>query len=86
MSFLMFALFGLVIGAIAKFLMPGRDPGGFIITAIIGMVGSLIGAFLGRAAGMYTEGTQAAGWVMAVIGAVVLLVLYRLVAGRSATA
>lgn len=86
MSFLMFALFGLVIGAIAKFLMPGRDPGGFIITAIIGMVGSLIGAFLGRAAGMYTEGTQAAGWVMSVIGAVVLLVLYRLVAGRSATA
>ena len=85
MSFLMFALFGLVIGAIAKFLMPGRDPGGFIITAIIGMVGSLIGAFLGRAAGMYGDGVQAAGWVMSIIGAVVLLGLYRLVAGRTAT-
>ena len=46
MSFLLFAVFGLVIGALAKFLMPGRDPGGFIITAIIGMVGSMLGAFL----------------------------------------
>jgi uncharacterized membrane protein YeaQ/YmgE (transglycosylase-associated protein family) len=86
MSFLMFALFGLVIGAIAKFLMPGRDPGGFIVTAIIGMVGSLVGAFLGRAAGLYSEGTQSAGWIMSIIGAVVLLGIYRLVVGRSVTA
>ena len=86
MSFLMFALFGLVIGAIAKFLMPGRDPGGFIVTAIIGMVGSLVGAFLGRAVGFYNEGTQSAGWIMSIIGAVVLLGIYRLVVGRSVTA
>lgn len=86
MSFLMFALFGLVIGAIAKFLMPGRDPGGFIVTAIIGMVGSLVGAFLGRAVGLYHEGTQSAGWIMSIIGAVVLLGIYRLIVGRSVTA
>ena len=86
MSFLMFALFGLVIGAIAKFLMPGRDPGGFIVTAIIGMVGSLVGAFLGRAVGLYNEGTQSAGWIMSIIGAVVLLGIYRLIVGRSVTA
>jgi uncharacterized membrane protein YeaQ/YmgE (transglycosylase-associated protein family) len=85
MSFLLFAVFGLVIGAIAKFLMPGRDPGGFVITAIIGMVGSVLGAFLGRAAGMYGEGTQAGGWVMSIVGAVVLLVIYRFVAGRNAS-
>jgi len=86
MSFLLFAVFGLVIGAIAKFLMPGRDPGGFVITAIIGMVGSVLGAFLGRAAGMYGEGTQAAGWVMSILGAVALLAIYRFVSGRNATA
>lgn len=86
MNFLFFALFGLVIGALAKFLMPGRDPGGFIVTAIIGMVGSMIGAFLGRAMGLYSAGTQSAGWVMSVIGAVVLLGIYRMIIGRSATA
>lgn len=85
MNFLFFALFGLVIGAIAKFLMPGRDPGGFIITAIIGMVGSMIGAFLGRAMGLYANGQQSAGWVMSVIGAVVLLAGYRLIMGRRLT-
>jgi uncharacterized membrane protein YeaQ/YmgE (transglycosylase-associated protein family) len=86
MSFLLFALFGLVIGAVAKLLMPGRDPGGFIVTAIIGMVGSLVGAFLGRAVGLYSEGTQSAGWIMSIIGSVVLLGIYRLVVGRSVTA
>jgi len=86
MNFLFFAIFGLVVGAIARFLMPGRDPGGFVITSIIGMVGSVLGAFLGRAAGMYNNSTQAGGWVMSILGAVVLLVIYRFVAGRSATA
>lgn len=86
MGFLMFAIFGLVVGAIAKFLMPGRDPSGFIITAVIGMVGSLLGAFLGRTFGMYTENTQAAGWVMSIVGAVVLLAIYRVVLGQRAIA
>nr|MBK7065027.1 GlsB/YeaQ/YmgE family stress response membrane protein [Deltaproteobacteria bacterium] len=86
MNFLLFAIFGLVIGALAKFLMPGRDPGGFIITAIIGMVGSMLGAFVGRALGMYNAGTQSAGWIMSIIGAVLLLGIYRMVVGNRATA
>lgn len=86
MNFLLFAIFGLVVGALAKLLMPGRDPGGFIITAVIGMVGSLLGAFLGRALGMYNNGTQSAGWIMSIIGAIVLLGIYRMVIGSRATA
>lgn len=78
MSLLMFALFGLVIGAIAKFLMPGRDPGGFIVTALIGMAGSLLGAFLGRAFGLYSETQQTAGWLMSILGSIALLAVYRL--------
>ncbi len=84
MSLLLFVLFGLVIGAIAKFLMPGRDPGGFVVTALIGMVGSLLGAFLGRALGLYSAGTQTGGWIMSIIGAVVLLAIYRVIVGRRA--
>lgn len=86
MSFLLFILFGLVIGAVAKLLMPGRDPGGFIVTALIGMVGSLLGGLLGRAFGLYGEGTRTAGWIMSIVGAVVLLGIYRLVIGRRPTA
>lgn len=86
MNFLLFAIFGLVVGALAKLLMPGRDPGGFIITAVIGMVGSLLGAFLGRALGMYSHGTQSAGWIMSIIGSIVLLGIYRMVVGSRATA
>ncbi len=86
MSFLLFILFGLVIGVIAKLLMPGRDPGGFIVTALIGMVGSLLGGLLGRALGFYGEGTRTAGWIMSIIGAVALLGIYRLVIGRRTVA
>lgn len=86
MSFLLFILFGLVIGAIAKLLMPGKDPGGFIVTALIGMVGSLLGGLLGRALGLYSESTRTAGWIMSIIGAVVLLGVYRLVIGRRTVA
>jgi uncharacterized membrane protein YeaQ/YmgE (transglycosylase-associated protein family) len=86
MNFLLFAIFGLVIGALAKLLMPGRDPGGFIITAVIGMVGSMLGAFLGRALGLYNAGTQSAGWIMSIIGSVILLGIYRMVVGSRAAA
>lgn len=86
MSFLLFAVFGLVIGALAKLVMPGRDPGGFIVTALIGMVGSMLGAFLGRAAGLYGPGTQSAGWIMSIIGAMILLGIYRLIVGGRAAA
>jgi uncharacterized membrane protein YeaQ/YmgE (transglycosylase-associated protein family) len=72
-------LFGLVIGVIAKLLMPGRDPGGFIVTILLGIAGALVGGFLGRALGLYQPG-EPAGWVMATLGAVLLLFIYRLVA------
>jgi uncharacterized membrane protein YeaQ/YmgE (transglycosylase-associated protein family) len=74
-------LFGLVAGIIAKLLMPGRDPGGFIVTILIGIAGAFLGGFLGQAMGLYSEG-EPAGLVMSIVGAVVLLALYRVVAGR----
>jgi uncharacterized membrane protein YeaQ/YmgE (transglycosylase-associated protein family) len=69
--------FGLVVGIIAKLLMPGRDPGGFIVTTLLGVAGALAGGFLGRALGLYGP-NQAAGFFMSILGAVLLLFLYRL--------
>ena len=69
-------LIGLVIGIVAKMLMPGRDPGGFIITTVIGIAGSLIASYLGQMMGLYSEG-QPAGFLMSVVGAMLLLFLYR---------
>jgi uncharacterized membrane protein YeaQ/YmgE (transglycosylase-associated protein family) len=74
-------LFGLVVGLVAKLLMPGRDPGGFVITILIGIVGAFVGGFLGRAAGWYREGDPV-GFLMALLGAIVLLSLYRMTRGR----
>ena len=75
-------VFGLIVGVLAKFLMPGRDPGGIIVTALIGIVGAMIGGFLGRALGLYGP-EDPAGLIMSVVGAVVLLFGYRkLVAAR----
>lgn len=68
-------IFGLIVGVIAKFLMPGRDPSGFIITALIGMVGSVIGTFLGRA--LWGGAGYEAGWIAAILGAITLLAIYR---------
>ena len=73
------ALFGLVIGIVAKFLLPGHDPGGLIVTAIIGMVGGWLGGWIGRALGWYQEG-HPAGFGMSVVGAMALLLIYRFVA------
>ncbi|HEV8438767.1 MAG TPA: GlsB/YeaQ/YmgE family stress response membrane protein [Methylomirabilota bacterium] len=77
-------LFGLVVGIVAKFLMPGRDPGGFVVTAILGIVGALVGGFVGRSIGWYRDGDPV-GFVMAVIGSIILLALYRVTLGRTAT-
>jgi uncharacterized membrane protein YeaQ/YmgE (transglycosylase-associated protein family) len=82
-SILGWIIFGLIIGAIAKFLMPGRDPGGFIVTILLGIVGAILGGLLGRAMGFYGP-EEAAGWVMALIGAIILLLLYRLLVARRA--
>ncbi len=81
MSIIWTILIGFVVGIVAKFLMPGRDPAGFIITAIIGVVGSVIATYLGRFMGLYPPG-ESAGFIAAVIGAIILLFLYRLVTGR----
>ena len=83
LSILGWIVFGLIVGAIAKLLMPGRDPGGFIVTILLGIAGALLGGFLGRALGFYGPG-EAAGFVMSLLGAIVLLLLYRLVVARRA--
>lgn len=83
MAILSWILFGVVIGIIAKLLMPGRDPGGFVITMLLGIAGALVGGFLGRAMGFYGP-SQGAGWIMSVIGAVILLALYRMMMRRQA--
>jgi uncharacterized membrane protein YeaQ/YmgE (transglycosylase-associated protein family) len=84
MTILGWILFGLVVGAIAKLLMPGRDPGGFIVTILLGVAGALLGGFVGRAMGLYREG-EAAGFFMALLGSIVLLIIYRMAIGRRTT-
>jgi uncharacterized membrane protein YeaQ/YmgE (transglycosylase-associated protein family) len=75
-------VFGLIVGAIAKLLMPGRDPGGIIVTMALGIAGALAGGFIGRALGWYGP-NDGAGFLMSLVGAVLLLWIYRMVAGRS---
>jgi uncharacterized membrane protein YeaQ/YmgE (transglycosylase-associated protein family) len=81
MGIVLWILFGLVVGVIAKLLMPGRDPGGFIVTILLGIAGALVGGFVGRALGLYGE-NQTAGFFMSILGAIVLLALYRMMVRR----
>jgi len=78
MTILWTILIGFLIGLVAKFLMPGRDPGGFIITVLIGIAGSFVATYLGMAMGWYRNG-ETAGFIAGVLGAIVLLVAYRMV-------
>ena len=75
-------IFGLVVGVIAKLMMPGRDPGGFIVTILLGIAGAVVGGFLGRMLGLYQPG-EPAGFIMATLGAILLLFLYRKLAVRT---
>ena len=77
MHYLWVAIIGLIVGALAKLIMPGKEPGGIIITMLLGIAGSFVATFIGRAMGLYQEG-QAAGFIMSLIGAIVLLAIYRL--------
>jgi uncharacterized membrane protein YeaQ/YmgE (transglycosylase-associated protein family) len=77
MSIVWALLTGLIIGAIAKLLMPGRDPGGYLVTILLGIAGSLLATFVGRMMGLYDSGASA-GWIMSVVGAIVVLLLFRL--------
>lgn len=76
---------GLIVGAIAKFVMPGRDPGGILITMLLGIAGSVLAGFVGRAAGWYNPGEAGPGIIASIIGAVILLAVYRMVARRRTT-
>ena len=75
------AIIGLVIGAVAKLLMPGKDPGGIFITMLLGIAGSFLATWVGTKVGWYQEGASA-GFIMSVIGAIVLLAIYRLFRGK----
>ena len=83
MGILGWAIFGLIVGAVAKLVMPGRDPGGIIVTMMLGIAGGLLGGFLGRALNLYREG-EPAGFIMSFLGAVAILFIYRLMIGRRA--
>ncbi len=78
MHYIWVAIIGLIVGALAKLIMPGKDPGGIIVTMLIGIAGSFLGTYIGRAVGMYQAG-QAAGFIMSLVGAIVLLIIYRLI-------
>ena len=81
MEILYTIIIGLVVGVIAKLLMPGKGPGGFIITTLIGIAGAMLAKFIGQAMGWYTAG-ESAGFIAAVVGAIILLILYRMLTGR----
>jgi uncharacterized membrane protein YeaQ/YmgE (transglycosylase-associated protein family) len=76
-------VFGLIVGALAKLFMPGDDPGGIIVTILLGIAGAMVGGLLGRALGFYGEG-ETAGYIMSIVGAMILLALYRMMTRRRA--
>ena len=78
-------IIGFIAGVVAKFLMPGKDPGGFLITTGLGIAGALLATYLGRLIGWYQPG-QSAGFIAAVVGAIILLVIYRLIKKKQPTA
>jgi uncharacterized membrane protein YeaQ/YmgE (transglycosylase-associated protein family) len=85
MDFLWTLIIGLIVGAIAKLLMPGRDPGGFIVTMLLGVAGALLAGFLGRAMGWYDSPGSGPGIIASILGAMLLLFLYRLFTRRRTT-
>lgn len=82
MSIIGWVLFGLIVGVVAKLIMPGPDPGGMIVTILLGIVGAVVGGFIGRMLGWYGEGDPV-GFIMAVIGAIIVLFGYRKISGTS---
>ena len=82
MGLLGWAIFGLIVGALAKLVMPGKDPGGIIVTMLLGIVGAVVGGFVGQAMGLYGPG-EPAGFVMSLLGAMLLLFLYRMATRRA---
>jgi len=81
MHLLWMIIVGLIVGAIAKLIMPGHDPGGIIVTMLLGIAGSIVAGLIGRAMGWYAAG-QSAGFIASVIGAIIILAIYRVIIGR----
>jgi uncharacterized membrane protein YeaQ/YmgE (transglycosylase-associated protein family) len=81
MEFLWMLIIGLVVGALAKLIMPGNDPGGIFVTMLIGVAGAMLAGLIGRSAGWYASG-ESAGFIASILGATLLLGIYRLVVGR----
>jgi uncharacterized membrane protein YeaQ/YmgE (transglycosylase-associated protein family) len=82
MSFILFLLFGLIVGALARLIVPGREPGGWVVSMVIGVVGSFLGGLIGRALSIYREG-EPAGFFMSLLGAIVLVAGYHAISRRS---
>jgi len=85
MSIILFLVFGLVVGALARVIVPGKDPGGWVVSMVLGVVGSFLGGFLGRALSLYREG-EPAGFVMSLLGAIIVVAAYHAIARRVALA
>jgi uncharacterized membrane protein YeaQ/YmgE (transglycosylase-associated protein family) len=81
MHILWFMLFGLVVGALARFIVPGREPGGWVISMLIGVGGAIVGGYFGRVVGLYREG-QPAGFIMSLLAAISMVVVYKALIGR----
>lgn len=84
MSILWMIIIGFVVGLLARALMPGKDPAGFIVTVLLGIVGSFVAGFLGQSLGLYNQG-EPAGLLMSVVGAMLVLFIYRMAIGRRST-
>jgi len=84
MGILAWIFTGLVVGAIAKLIMPGKDPGGIIVTILLGIAGALLAGFVGQALNFYRQG-EVGGWIASIIGAIALLAIYRLIMRRQGT-
>jgi uncharacterized membrane protein YeaQ/YmgE (transglycosylase-associated protein family) len=82
MGLLGWAIFGLIVGALAKLIMPGKDAGGIIVTMLLGIIGAVVAGYIGQAMGLYTEG-EPAGFFMSLLGAIALLLVYRLATKRT---
>lgn len=84
MSIILFLMFGLIVGALARFIVPGREPGGWVVSMLLGVAGSLLGALIGRAIGVYGEGQTTGGFFMSLLGAIVLVAVYHAITRRRA--
>ena len=76
MGILLWILFGLIVGVIAKLLTPGRDPGGFVVTTLLGIAGALLGGFIGRVLGIYPSYQSTGGFFLSIVGAIIILAIY----------